>query len=76
MVCGPGAREQRNIHGKEGARKKALTNTTQVGEKTNPELENIIKAASTLKYAGSSTSLSSLPTLLALSLSSCFQFCA
>ena len=24
----------------------------QVGEKTNPELENIIKAASTLKYAG------------------------
>ena len=32
----------------------------QVGEKTNPELENIIKAASTLKYAGSSTTLSSV----------------
>jgi len=32
----------------------------QVGEKTNTELENIIKAASTLKYAGSSTSLSSV----------------
>ena len=32
----------------------------QVGEKTNPELEKIIKAASTLKYAGSSTSLSSV----------------
>ena len=27
----------------------------QLGEKTNPELENIIKAASTLKYAGMDT---------------------
>jgi len=32
----------------------------QLGEKTNPELEKIIKAASSLKYAGSSTSLSSV----------------
>ena len=33
----------------------------QVGEKTNTELENIIKAASTIKYAGEIANMFVIP---------------